>query len=48
MLANFKGMLHELEKVIDEVPLKQGKDEVTNFPGDYIYELFEKAQVGFL
>lgn len=46
MLTNFKVMLHDLEKVIDEVPIKQGKDEVTNFPGDYIFELFEKAQVG--
>lgn len=45
-LANLKMMLIEFEKALDEVSLsKNAGDEIAHFPGDFIFELLEKAQV---
>ncbi|CAG9762248.1 unnamed protein product [Ceutorhynchus assimilis] len=43
-LANFKSQLLDFEKALDAVPLSTST-EVTHFPGDYIFELLEKAQI---
>ncbi|XP_060530733.1 regulator of telomere elongation helicase 1 homolog [Cylas formicarius] len=40
-----KEMLLNFEKAIDEVPLNKQLDEGTNFPGDYVFQLLEKAQI---
>ncbi|ENN80564.1 hypothetical protein YQE_03016, partial [Dendroctonus ponderosae] len=45
-LANLKMMLIEFEKALDEVSLtKSAGDEIAHFPGDFIFELLEKAQI---
>ncbi|XP_066245652.1 regulator of telomere elongation helicase 1 homolog isoform X2 [Euwallacea similis] len=44
-LASLKLMLHEFEKVLNNVPLQAARDEITNFPGDYIYDLLEKSMI---
>lgn len=43
-LCILKAMFLELEKAIDEIPLKNREDGVT-LPGGYIFELLEKASV---
>ncbi|XP_050299397.1 regulator of telomere elongation helicase 1 homolog isoform X2 [Anthonomus grandis grandis] len=43
-VATLKMILCDFEKVLDEVPIKTGS-EVTHYPGDYIFEMLEKAHV---
>ncbi|KAF7270392.1 hypothetical protein GWI33_016626 [Rhynchophorus ferrugineus] len=43
-LATFKEMLLNFERALDEIPL-DNKDDVTNFPGDYIFEVLEKSNI---
>lgn len=40
-------MLIEFEKALDDVKLNQNSNEVTHYPGDFVYEMLEKAQVRF-
>lgn len=40
-----KEMLHALEKVIDGIPLTQKDNTEASFPGEYIFEILDKASV---
>lgn len=44
-LCILKSMFLELEKAIDGIEIKK-RDEGETFPGGYIFELLEKAEVG--
>lgn len=44
-LMLLKEMLLSLEKVIDDIPLTQNKNTESSFPGEYIFEILNKAKV---
>lgn len=44
-LMMMKEMLLTLEKVIDEIPLKDNNNTESSFPGEHIFELLGKASV---
>ncbi|XP_034244080.1 regulator of telomere elongation helicase 1 homolog [Thrips palmi] len=46
-LMMLKEMLLKLEKAIDEIPLTQKTNTESSFPGEYIFELLNKANVSF-
>ncbi|KAL1509176.1 hypothetical protein ABEB36_003952 [Hypothenemus hampei] len=44
-VATLKQMLLDFEKALDDIQMPNKADDILHFPGDYMYELMEKAGI---